>query len=92
MTKLAGRLYETDRGAQIHKSTYGLICMHVVQVSQCLVCAVSYKHTGGQNNFKDALAIAAHLRSIVGLEMSGVSEKKSYFVLLCCKSLDDCSN
>lgn len=79
--KLAGRLYETEMPRSINPP--------VVQVSQCLVCAVSYKDTGGQNNFKDALAIAAHL---VGLQMSGLNEKKSCFVLLCCKSLDDCSN
>lgn len=53
---------------------------------------VPYKGTGGQSNFRDMLAIAAHLNSIVGLQVSGLSEKKSFSVLQCCESLNDCNN
>lgn len=41
----------------------------------------SYKGTVEQSNFEGVLAIAAHLKSIVGLQMSGLSERKSCFVL-----------
>jgi len=48
---------------------------------------VSYKGIGGQSKFKGGLAIAAHLKSIVGLLMSGSSGRKAWFMLQCCKSL-----